>query len=101
MSEEVASGDTEYVLPCAEALIAAALALMTAHAQAGCEVRRSVMEAKIVANLSQLEHQCVLTPQFRAAMRSLRAHWETIRGHGEAFTARDKRFWHPAPALFQ
>lgn len=102
MNEDAPNGDTEYHLPCAEALLAGTLALMTAHAQACCTNSRSVMEAKILANLSQLANQPGLSPQFRAALGNVRRHWQVMHGAcADAATAEDPRLWHASPASFQ
>ena len=41
----------EYSMPCAEALLASTLALMTGYVQACCDDHRDAMGRKIVANL--------------------------------------------------
>ena len=43
--------DEEYSLPCAEALLAGTLALMTGYVQACCDSHRDAMGRKIAANL--------------------------------------------------
>ena len=96
------TGEDEYRLPCTEALLAGTLALMTGHAQACCDNRRQWMSAKIVANLAQLSAHSTLSPQFRAALWSLRAHWETLRRErAEAANAGDPRLWHAGPSSLQ
>lgn len=95
-------GEEEYRLPCHEALLAGTLALMTGHAQAGCDGTRQAMNTKIVDNLSQLAGHPVVSPLFRAALRSLLAHWEVMQRHGEtACAASDLRFWHASPPSIQ
>ena len=60
------------------------------------------MNGKIVANLSQLAQQPALSPQFRAALRNLRTHWEVmLRKHEPTATASDPRLWHAGPSSFQ
>lgn len=95
-------GEQEYHLPCAEALLAGTLALMTGHAQACCDNHRQLMNAKIVSNLSQLAEHSILSPQFRAALWNLRSHWEVMRRErAAAATASDPRLWHASPSSFQ
>jgi len=96
------SGEQEYHLPCAEALLAGTLALMTGHAQACCDNHRQLMNAKILSNLSQLAEHSILSPQFRAALWNLRSHWEVMqRERTPAATASDPRLWHASPSSFQ
>jgi hypothetical protein len=95
-------GDEEYHLPCAEALLAGTLALMTGHAQACCDNHRQLMNAKIVANLSQLGEHPILTAQFRTAISNLRGHWEVMqRKQAAAARGSDPRLWHASPPTFQ
>lgn len=101
MNEDAPNGDTEYHLPCAEALIAGTLALMTAHAQACCANHRRLMEAKILANLCNLANLSGLSPQFRAAVGNVRGHWQVMRGAcADAVTAEDPRLWHTSLSSF-
>lgn len=96
------SGEEEYHLPCAEALLAGTLALMTGHAQACCDNHRQLMNGKIVANLSQLAVHAILSPQFRAALWNLRTHWEVMqRQRAVEPAASDPRLWHASPSSFQ
>ncbi len=46
--------DEEYSLPCAEALLAGTLTLMSGHMQACCDTHREAMGRKIIANLQLL-----------------------------------------------
>ena len=102
MNEHATTGDMEYHLPCAEALLAGTLALMTGHAQARCVNGRRLMEAKIVANLSQLMQMAVLTPQFRAAVCNVRGHWQLMHDASVSVgTSEDPRLWHASPSSFQ
>lgn len=95
-------GNEEYHLPCAEALLAGTLALMTGHAQACCASQRQLMSGKIVSNLLQLTGHQVLSPQFRAALSKLRTHWQVMqRQHAAAPAVSDTRLWHVSPSTFQ
>ena len=69
------SRDEEYSLPCAEAVLAGTLALMTGHAQACCSSQRDALGRKIVAGLHQLAHSNQFTPHFRALLGSLQNRW--------------------------
>lgn len=91
--------DEEYPMPCAEALLAGTLALMTAHAQACCDGHRAQMAAKIVDNLSRLAEHPLLTPQFHTMLWNLRTRWQLQREHQPA--ERDARLWHAGPGSLQ
>lgn len=92
--------DEEYQLPCAEALLAGTLALMTGHAQACCEAHRQRMAHKIVENLAQLSEHPILTPQFRTALYNLRGHWQQMQ-QPRMQPQQDSRLWHEAPGAVQ
>lgn len=96
------SGDEEYHLPCAEALLAGTLALMTGHVQACCDDHRQLMNAKIVANLARLAQHPILSPQFRTALGNLRTHWQVLERQRAAVPAEaDPTLWLAAPATVQ
>ena len=96
------SSDEEYQLPCAEALLAGTLALMTGHVQTHCDGHRELMNAKIVTNLARLVEHPVLSPQFRAALGNLRTHWQVMaRKHAPVPAAGDPRLWLASPSAIQ
>ena len=67
--------DEEYSLPCAEALLAGTLALMTGYVQACCDSHRDAMGRKIAANLQMLADAQGFTPHFRTVVWSLQTRW--------------------------
>ncbi|MFY3385243.1 hypothetical protein [Paracidovorax sp. MALMAid1276] len=69
------AADEEYSLPCAEALLAGTLALMTGHMQACCDTHRTAMARKIVANLQMLGQMNAFTPHFRTMLWNLQGRW--------------------------
>lgn len=94
--------DEEDQLPCAEALLAGTLALMTGHAQACSEGQRQLMATKIVSNLSQLTEHPLLSQPFRAALCNLHVRWQRLQEQGPRPTAAgaEEHLWHAAaPAL--
>lgn len=102
----VIARDEEYSLPCAEALLAGTLALMTGWAQACCDGHREPMARKIVANLQSLARLETLTPHFRTMLWSLQTRWaqQCAEGRaGEALVAAETRraLWHSAPEALQ
>jgi len=62
--------DEEHVMPCAEAMLAGPLALMTGHAQSSCATQRGLMGRKIRSNLFFLGQHPALSPSrpHRASM---------------------------------
>lgn len=96
------TSDEEYHLPCAEALLAGTLALMTGHVQACCDDHRQLMNAKIVANLAHLAEHPILSPQFRTALGNLRTHWQVLERQRAAVPAAgDPRLWFATPSSVQ
>ena len=69
---------TEYHLPCAEALLAGTLALMTAHAQSRCPGHRGNMVGKIMENFAALTAHPAVSAPFRATLRHLQQHWQQM-----------------------
>ncbi len=70
--------DTEYAMPCAEALLAGTLALMTGHAESACARQRVLMAQKIRSNLLFLGGHPGLTPNFRRVVHRMHGHWDTL-----------------------
>lgn len=104
-------GDGEYTLPCAEAMLAGTLALMTGHAQNICPNRRMLMALKIRHNLDQLRGQADLSEQFRLVLLRLCHEWGVLAvgmpaggGHPDCSGAGAElpvRPWLPTPGLMQ
>lgn len=112
------TADTEeYSLPCAEALLAGTLALMTGFAQASDAQHRDAMGRKIVANLQNLSQLQSLTPHFRTMLWNLQARWAQPGGMPEQAAApravasaepvprspneQRRALWHTAPDVLQ
>lgn len=97
--------DEEYALPCAEALLAGTLALMTGHAQAICPNRRMLMALKIRHNLGQLRSHRGLNEQFRVVLLRLCHEWGALAVGlpDRPGTAAETpvRTWLPTPGLMQ
>ena len=94
----------EYSMPCAEALLAGTLALMTAYVQACCDSHRDAMVRKIVANLQFLSEQPSLTPHFRTLVQSLQQRLMDQISVGPAaleVTQAQRVLWHVAPEILQ
>jgi hypothetical protein len=102
MNTDIQMTNEEYQLPCAEALLAGTLALMTGHAQACCDDHRRLMARKIAVHLAQLAEHPILSPQFRAALWNLRTHWQLLQEQKASQPAHsDQRLWHTRPASVQ
>ena len=96
-------GVEEYTMPCAEALLAATLALMTGHVQACCDGRRDLIAKKVVTNLFFLAQHPLLSEQFKTMLWNLRTRWEVqVENHMAVQPAeRDQRLWHAGPSVVQ
>ena len=69
--------EEEYVLPCAEALVAGTLALMTAYAQGSPSCHgRPLMAAKLVSNLIRLSNHPAFTPTMHTVLNLLCGSWQ-------------------------
>jgi hypothetical protein len=96
-----------HVLPCAEAVLAGTLALMTGHAQCGCKNQKRMMASKISANLAGIDSLTGLSPNFKIVMQRLQAHWERLAAteysaalHADGMPT-DSPAAHAPPALVQ
>jgi hypothetical protein len=76
--DAIAEGDEEHRLPCAEAILAGTLGLMTAHAQADCNDQRQRIAEKVELNLAGLAEHPALSLHFRQALSALTAHWQLL-----------------------
>lgn len=70
----------QHELPCPEALLAATLTFMTAHAQACCEHHRQLITDRVAGNLAMLSEHPLLSPHFRAGLWDLASQWRQVRG---------------------
>ncbi|RZJ61370.1 MAG: hypothetical protein EON49_05620 [Acidovorax sp.] len=108
-TEASAHRDEEYSLPCAEALLAGTLALMTGYVQACCDSHRDAMGRKISANLQMLADADGFTAHFRTVVWSLQGRWEEQckarqdTAATAAMVAAEQRrvLWHTAPEAMQ
>ncbi|WP_326539254.1 hypothetical protein [Pseudorhodoferax sp.] len=94
--------DEEYGMPCAEALLAGALALMTGHAQACCAGQRDLMARKVADNLQLLARHPSLSAEFRSMLVQLQRRWsEQDRGAEGLVRLPPQALWHKAPEGLQ
>lgn len=103
--------DEEHVMPCAEAMLAGTLALMTGHAQSACASQRDLMGRKIRSNLFFLGQHPALSASFRQVVHNMHQHWDTLLKAGDGPSARpdlgtddllpERRLWHTTAALVQ
>jgi hypothetical protein len=98
------STEEEYVLPCAEALLAGTLALMTAYAQGSPSCRgRPLMAAQVLSNLIRLSHHPVFTPTMHTMLNRLCGSWQQ-QVTGDAPTIPNPQptpLWHGTPQAVQ
>lgn len=93
--------DEEYGMPCAEALLAGALALMTGYAQACCAGQRERMARKVADNLQLLARHPALSSEFRSMLAQLQRRWAEQDGGGEPVRLPPQVLWHKAPEGLQ
>ena len=67
--------EDEYIMPCAEAILAGTLALMTGHARCACAQHRDMMGSKAAYNLAQLAQHPVMSEEFRTVAFKLHTQW--------------------------
>ncbi len=94
------STEEEYVLPCAEALLAGTLALMTAYAQGSPNCcGRPLMAAKLVSNLIRLSHHPAFTPTMHTVLHRLCGSWQQqVTGNAATMPT---PLWHGTPQALQ
>jgi len=78
MNPDTNPHDEEFVMPCAEAMLAGTLALMTGHAQSACARQRMLMAKKICSNLYFIGQNPDLTANFRTVVQRMHQHWEAL-----------------------
>jgi len=101
--------DEEYAMPCAEALLASSLALMTGYVQGCCDEHREPMAQKIVEHLLSLSQHPLLSPDFKSLLWNLHTRWlqqsrRASASSASAYAPVDPaaaRLWHKAPGAVQ
>ena len=82
-TDDADDADEEYVMPCAEALMAGTLALMTGHARCGCDQHRDMMARKAVMNLHTLSAHPSISQGLRAVAKKVREQWLELIQSGQ------------------
>jgi hypothetical protein len=102
-STPAAHSNEEYNIPCAEALLAGTMALMTGHMQDSCGMHREAMSAKIVCNLAALADAPMLSPGFKQFVGALRQRWQRLDKATvpDATLASEHSFQHASPTALQ
>ncbi|MBT9463566.1 hypothetical protein [Hydrogenophaga sp.] len=111
MNETELPETEEFVMPCAEAMLAGTLALMTGHAQSACVSQRDLMGRKIRSNLFFLGQHPGLTPNFRTVVQRMHQHWDVLLkapDQSQKLTELrtddllpERRLWHPTASTVQ
>ena len=94
----------EYGMPCAEALLASTLALMTGHAQACCDSHKAAMAGKTAASLLVLSQHSRMSPGFRELAQRLQDRWavEALPAQADTSSPNSPRaLWHTTPEVIQ
>ncbi len=95
MNIDLEPRDDEYVMPCAEAMLAGTLALLTGHAECDCPSQRELMARKVRSNLFFLAQHPGLSPEFRTVAQRMHGHWDRM------IEPRQAAAWHAPAALVQ
>ena len=100
------ASDKEYAMPCAEALLASSLALMTGYVQGCCDDHRTQMAQKVVQNLLHLSEHPLLSPDFKTLLWNLHTRWlQQTHPRRAATTHLDlpaaTPLWHTTPETVQ
>ncbi|WP_341909916.1 hypothetical protein [Polaromonas sp. YR568] len=111
MNETELPETDEFVMPCAEAMLAGTLALMTGHAQSRCVNQRTLMGRKVLSNLFSLGQHPRLSPNFRVVVQRMHQHWDVLINAQEQAEAPtllnvddllpERRLWHPTASTVQ
>lgn len=97
----------EYAMPCAEALLASSLALMTGYVQGCCDDHRSLMAQKIIQHLVTLSQHPMLSPDFKTMLWNLHTRWlqqQRLSGGADVLPSLDPteaRLWHKTHEVLQ
>lgn len=97
----------EYVMPCAEAMLAGTLALMTGYTQHNDAGVRGLMAKKVVSNLIFLSGHPHLSDAFRTVLTNLRTRWQmeaepaTHQAAAADHPSTPQPLWHASPAVVQ
>lgn len=97
----------EHAMPCAEAMLAGTLALMTGYAQHADAGTRSLMAKKVVSNLFFLSGHPHLSDGFRTMLGNLRTRWQLEVEQGASPVAsavqpsQPQSLWHASPSAMQ
>lgn len=97
----------EHVMPCAEAMLAGTLALMTGHGQHSDAGTRSLMAKKIISNLFFLSGHPHLSDGFKTMLGNLRTRWQLEWAPGEGAVVAPVQpslpaeLWHGVPTSVQ
>jgi hypothetical protein len=97
---------SEYSITGLEAMLAGTFALMSAYAHCQCGNSQGLMSLKIISNLTCLQHQNSLSPEFRSVLGKVMDSW---RQHSllnspeqtDIKTQAQAKLWHAAPSAMQ
>jgi hypothetical protein len=105
-SAATSSDISEYSITGLEAMLAGTFALMSAYAHCQCDKHQGLMSLKIISNLTCLQHQAGLSPEFRKVLGTVMDSW---RQHSllnspeltDEQTQLQSQLWHAAPSTMQ
>jgi hypothetical protein len=97
---------TEYTITGLEAMLAGTFALMSAYAHCQCGNNQGLMALKIISNLTCLQYQTSLSPEFRQVHGRVMDSWQqhsllSSSDHIGQKTQAQSQLWHAAPVVVQ
>ncbi len=97
---------SEYSITGLEAMLAGTFALMSAYAHCQCVKHQGLMALKIISNLTCLQCQTSLSPEFRKVLGKVMDSWRqhSLLRSSELIdekTQAQPQLWHAAPAAMQ
>lgn len=105
-NETVESNISEYSITGLEAMLAGTFALMSAYAHCQCGNQQGLMSLKIISNLTCLQHQSCITPEFRKVLNKVMDSWRhhSLMREGHLLDEKaqaQSHLWHAAPSVMQ
>ncbi len=95
---------SEYSITGLEAMLAGTFALMSAYAHCQCVKHQGLMALKIISNLTCLQCQASLSPEFRKVLGKIMDSWRQHSLLNPAELTDENAhsvLWHAAPAAVQ
>jgi hypothetical protein len=107
-TSQTTNNENEFDISGLEAMLAGTLCLMSAYSHCQCsnENNQGLIGLKIVSNLTCLQYQNSLSPEFRRVLGKVCDSWRqhsllSSSDHIDEKTQAQSQLWHAAPAVVQ